>query len=51
MININTDPESALHYGKTTALVGDAGPTLRKLMEALRQRGAKRSVLMRLPSG
>ena len=43
VININTDPDSALHYGKTTALVGDAGPTLRKLIDALKRRGAARS--------
>jgi len=40
VVNINTDPEDATHYGKTTALVGDAGPTLRKLVDVLRQRGA-----------
>ncbi len=38
VISINTDAEAALHYGKTTALVGDAGPTLQKLTERLRQR-------------
>lgn len=38
VININTDVEAATHYAKTTALVGDAGPTLRKLTERLRQR-------------
>jgi 3D-(3,5/4)-trihydroxycyclohexane-1,2-dione acylhydrolase (decyclizing) len=43
VININTDPDAAMHYGKTIALVGDAGPTLRKLIETLRQRGAKSS--------
>ena len=41
VIDINTDPDSATHYGKTIALVGDAGPTLRKLIEALRQIGAR----------
>ena len=41
VININTDLEAATHYGKTTALVGDAGPTLRLLTEALRRRGAQ----------
>lgn len=40
VININTDVEAAMHYGKTTALVGDAGPTLQKLTERLRQRRA-----------
>ena len=41
VININTDSETATHYGKTTALVGDAGPTLRLLIDAMKQRGAK----------
>jgi 3D-(3,5/4)-trihydroxycyclohexane-1,2-dione acylhydrolase (decyclizing) len=41
VININTDPEATMHYGKTIALLGDAGPTLQKLNEALRQRGRK----------
>ena len=41
VININTDPDAALHYGKTTALVGDAGPTLQKLIEVLRSRSMK----------
>ena len=40
VININTDPDTAMHYGKTIALLGDAGPTLRKLIETLRQIGA-----------
>ena len=38
VININTDAESATHYGRTIALVGDAGPTLRRLIEELRNR-------------
>ena len=29
VININTDLDSATHYGKTMAFVGDASPTLR----------------------
>jgi 3D-(3,5/4)-trihydroxycyclohexane-1,2-dione acylhydrolase (decyclizing) len=41
VININTDVDDVTHYGKTTALLGDAGPTLRKLIETLEQRGAK----------
>ncbi len=41
VININIDPEAAMHYGKTIALLGDAGPTLHKLNETLRQRGVK----------
>ena len=43
VININTDPDAATHYGKAIALVGDAGPTLRKLIEALKQRGVRAS--------
>jgi 3D-(3,5/4)-trihydroxycyclohexane-1,2-dione acylhydrolase (decyclizing) len=39
VININTDVEAAMHYGKTIALVGDAGPTLHKLMDIIRQLG------------
>lgn len=35
VININTDLETATHYGKTTALVGAAGPTLEKLIEQI----------------
>jgi 3D-(3,5/4)-trihydroxycyclohexane-1,2-dione acylhydrolase (decyclizing) len=41
VININTDVEAAMHYGKTIALVGDAGPTLRKLIDVIRQSGGK----------
>ncbi len=41
VININVDIEAAMHYGNTTALLGDAAPTLRKLLEILRQRGAQ----------
>jgi 3D-(3,5/4)-trihydroxycyclohexane-1,2-dione acylhydrolase (decyclizing) len=43
VININTDTETALHYGKTLALVGDAGPTLRRLNQVLCERGAQRT--------
>jgi 3D-(3,5/4)-trihydroxycyclohexane-1,2-dione acylhydrolase (decyclizing) len=39
VINVNADPEAATHYGRTTALVGDAGPTLRKLVQVLQDRG------------
>ncbi len=39
VIHINTDVEAATHYNKTTALVGDAAPTLRRLIETLRQGG------------
>jgi 3D-(3,5/4)-trihydroxycyclohexane-1,2-dione acylhydrolase (decyclizing) len=41
VININTELDAATHYGKTTALLGDAAPTLRKLIEALQQHGVK----------
>ena len=40
VININTNSEAATHYGKTIALVGDAGPTLSNLIEVLKERGA-----------
>ncbi len=39
VVNINTDFEAATHYGKTTALVGDAGLTLRALNETLKTKG------------
>ena len=41
VININADADTATHYGKTIALVGEAGLTLRKLNQVLRQRGTK----------
>jgi 3D-(3,5/4)-trihydroxycyclohexane-1,2-dione acylhydrolase (decyclizing) len=41
VINVNIDPDMATHYGKTIALVGDAGPTLRKLIATLNDRGAR----------
>ncbi len=41
VININADLETAIHYGKTLALVGDAAETLRCLNETLRQMPAK----------
>jgi 3D-(3,5/4)-trihydroxycyclohexane-1,2-dione acylhydrolase (decyclizing) len=43
VININTNLEAAMHYGKTIALVGEAGATLKKLVEALKKRGVKPS--------
>ncbi len=43
VININTDVESATHYGRTIALVGDAGPTLRRLIVELRNRGQSKT--------
>lgn len=39
VININTDVEAAMHYGRTFAMIGDAGPTLRKLMDKIQQSG------------
>jgi 3D-(3,5/4)-trihydroxycyclohexane-1,2-dione acylhydrolase (decyclizing) len=41
VVNINADLDDAMHYGKTTGLVGDAGPTLRKLIQTLRVNGAQ----------
>jgi 3D-(3,5/4)-trihydroxycyclohexane-1,2-dione acylhydrolase (decyclizing) len=42
VININTDLDSALHYNRTLALLGDAGPTLARLNRLLAQAaGAK----------
>ncbi|MCX7670104.1 MAG: thiamine pyrophosphate-dependent enzyme, partial [Anaerolineae bacterium] len=38
VININADPDAALHYGKTLALIGDAASTLRRLNQTLRER-------------
>ena len=35
VININTDLDSALHYNRTLALLGDAGPTLARLNRLL----------------
>jgi 3D-(3,5/4)-trihydroxycyclohexane-1,2-dione acylhydrolase (decyclizing) len=40
VVNINTDVNAALHYGRTIPLVGDAAPTLRRLIEALQHLGA-----------
>lgn len=37
VININADVEAAMHYGRTTAFVGDAGPTLARLNEEIRK--------------
>jgi 3D-(3,5/4)-trihydroxycyclohexane-1,2-dione acylhydrolase (decyclizing) len=41
VININIEIEAATHYGKATALLGDASLTLKKLTDVLQQRGAK----------
>jgi 3D-(3,5/4)-trihydroxycyclohexane-1,2-dione acylhydrolase (decyclizing) len=40
VININTDVRDVMHYGRTVALLGDAAPTLRRLVSVLRERGA-----------
>lgn len=37
VININAELDTAIHYGRTLALVGDAAATLRCLNEALRR--------------
>jgi 3D-(3,5/4)-trihydroxycyclohexane-1,2-dione acylhydrolase (decyclizing) len=43
VVNINTDLHAATHYGKTTALLGDAAPTLQRLIEELKRHGAATS--------
>ena len=43
VININTDIDSATHYGKTIAFVGDASATLQLLIKSLKELGAKPS--------
>lgn len=40
VININTDVCDVTHYGRTVALLGDAAPTLRRLVKVLKERGA-----------
>lgn len=42
VVNINTDIDAALHYSDTTALVGDAKPTLERLIAAVRTSGRKK---------
>ena len=39
VINLNCDPDSALHYNRTLALVGDAGATLDRLILELESEG------------
>jgi 3D-(3,5/4)-trihydroxycyclohexane-1,2-dione acylhydrolase (decyclizing) len=41
VVNINTDIDSATHYGKTTAFVGDASATLQLLLQTLKKMGTK----------
>ena len=43
VININCDVDAAMHYGKTTALIGDASLTLKKLNQLLLERGINKS--------
>ena len=43
VINVNADLHTALHYGRTLALVGNAGPTLARLNELLRARRSDRA--------
>ncbi len=43
VININADVDSATHYNKTIALIGDIKATLRRLVEELRCRGINKS--------
>jgi len=43
VVNINTDLYAATHYGKTIALLGDAAPTLQRLIEELKRHGATTS--------
>ena len=40
VVNVNTDPAAALHYARTTALVGDVRATLEVLNSLLRLQGA-----------
>ncbi len=42
VININTDAEAATHYSKTTAMVGNAAATVRRLIDSLLDRGDNR---------
>lgn len=41
VVNINTDPDSATHYGKTTAFVGDAALTLQQLLKTIKSTSTK----------
>jgi len=43
VINVNADLEAAMHYGKTTALIGDIRATLAALNDELRRRGIDKS--------
>lgn len=37
VVNVNTDVDAAMHYADTVALVGDAAPTLQRLVAAVRE--------------
>ena len=41
VINVNSDLQSAMHYEKTVALIGDAALTLRGLIDEIKKRGGK----------
>lgn len=41
VVNINTDPDAALHYQRTTALLGDAQPTLERLIVEVEATGSR----------
>ncbi|CAG0969292.1 partial 3D-(3,5/4)-trihydroxycyclohexane-1,2-dione acylhydrolase (decyclizing), partial [Myxococcaceae bacterium] len=43
VVNVNTDLDAAMHYGRTLALVGEAGATLRRLCDELRKHPARAS--------
>ncbi|MDY6913318.1 MAG: thiamine pyrophosphate-dependent enzyme [Planctomycetota bacterium] len=43
VVNINADIEAAMHYNKTTALVGDVSATLKKLIAELKSRKIDKS--------
>ncbi len=45
VVNINTDPDSATHYGKTTAFVGDAALTLQQLLNTMKKLNPSPSVV------
>lgn len=40
VVSINTDIGAALHYARTIPLIGDAAPTVRRLIEAVKEIGA-----------
>jgi len=44
VIGIGTDIDAVTHYGRTTALLGDAAPTLRLLMAEIRRSPVRRAL-------